>query len=538
MLLHRRTIRASLKTWCIEALARVDLKPARHHELLIDRLEAIERGDITRLMVLMPPGSAKSTYVSTLFPPWYLARHPDHAIVAASHTSELSERFGRRVRNIINEHAATLNIALAPDIQAANQWETTQGGEYFAVGVLGAVTGRRADCVIIDDPVKSRLEADSETIRERVWEWWKADLLTRLKPGAKIVLVMTRWHEDDLGGRLLAEMGDGGRNWELLKLPMEAELHDPMGRAPGEPLWPEWFTTEMRTDAKRDSRTWSALYQQSPAPATGIYFERDWLRPAHSMPRREDLQVYGGSDYAVTADGGDWTVHVVVGMDPDNRLWLLDLWRGQTASDAWIEALCDMVIQWKPVGWAEEQGQIKAGVGPFLDRRQRERRAFVARRQFPTRGDKAVRAQSIRGRIALDGLHYFASAPWRAAFEAELMTFPAGKHDDQVDALGLVGQLLDVMVAGRPPPPPEQAADSWDRAFARASQSTVEQWRVAGWHDRAARHHHDERRAVPAPRRHRSGEVGRGDARGNCHRLHSVEGRAHRARCALAPRLR
>ena len=479
LLLHRRNIRTSLKTWCIEALARVDLQPARHHELLIDRLEAIERGDITRLMVLMPPGSAKSTYVSTLFPPWYLARHPDHAIVAASHTSELSERFGRRVRNIINEHAATLNVALAPDIQAANQWETTQGGEYFAVGVLGAVTGRRADLVVIDDPVKSRLEADSETIRERVWEWWKADLQTRLKPGAKIVLVMTRWHESDLGGMLLEEMATAGRQWEILKLPMEAEQNDPLGRAPGEPLWPQWFTDEMRTDAKRDSRTWSALYQQSPAPATGIYFERDWLRPAHSMPRREDLQIYGGSDYAVTADGGDWTVHVVVGMDPDNRLWLLDLWRGQTASDTWIEAFCDMVIQWKPVGWAEEQGQIKAGVGPFLDRRQRERRAFVARRQFPTRGDKAVRAQSIRGRIALDGLHYLASAPWRAAFESELMTFPAGKHDDQVDALGLVGQLLDVMVPGVPPKPAGPPEDTWDRAFGRASQSSVESWRVA-----------------------------------------------------------
>ena len=215
---------------------------------------------------------------------------------------------------------------------------STQGGEYFAVGVLGAVTGRRrADLVIIDDPVKSRLEADSETIRERVWEWWKADLLTRLKPGAKIVLVMTRWHESDLGGMLLEEMATAGRQWEILKLPMEAEQNDPLGRTPGEPLWPQWFTDEMRHDAKRDGRTWSALYQQSPAPATGIYFERDWLRPAHSMPRREDMQIYGGSDYAVTADGGDWTVHVVVGMDPNNRLWLLDLWRGQTASDAWIE---------------------------------------------------------------------------------------------------------------------------------------------------------------------------------------------------------
>ena len=156
MLLHRRMIRSSLKTWCIEALARVDLQPARHHELLIDRLEAIERGDITRLMVLMPPGSAKSTYVSTLFPPWYLARHPQDSIVAASHTSELSERFGRRVRNIINEHAATLGISLAPDIQAANQWETTEGGEYFAVGVLGAVTGRRADCLPGDTEVLTK----------------------------------------------------------------------------------------------------------------------------------------------------------------------------------------------------------------------------------------------------------------------------------------------------------------------------------------------------------------------------------------------
>ena len=131
--------------WCTAVLEPVGLSPAQHHLLLIDRLEAIERGEIERLIVLMPPGSAKSTYVSTLFPPWYLARHPDHAIIAASHTMELAERFGRRVRNLINEHSATLDITLAPDIQAAGQWETTQGGEYFAVGVLGAVTGRRAD---------------------------------------------------------------------------------------------------------------------------------------------------------------------------------------------------------------------------------------------------------------------------------------------------------------------------------------------------------------------------------------------------------
>lgn len=423
----------------------------RHHKLLLSRLEAVERGEVTRLMVLMPPGSAKSTYASTLFPAWYMARHPTHAVIAASHTAELAERFGRRVRNIVAEHSETLGIALSPDNQAAGRWETTQQGEYFAAGILGPITGRRADLVIIDDPVKSRVEADSETVSERVWEWWKSDLSTRLKPGARVVLIMTRWSEHDLGGRLLDDMRAGGDEWEVLRLPMEAEFGDPLGRVIGEPLWPEWFTDGMRRTAKRDARTWSALYQQSPAPETGSYFLKDWLHPVASMPPRESMKIYGGSDYAVTSDGGDYTVHAVVGVDSDGKLWLLDIWRGQAASDVWVEAFCDLVKQWKPIGWAEEQGQIRAGIGPFLTKRQRERSAYVARHDFPTRGDKAVRAQSIRGRMAVDGLRIPEGAEWRTDFENELMSFPVGKHDDQVDALGLVGQLLDRMIQPEKP---------------------------------------------------------------------------------------
>jgi predicted phage terminase large subunit-like protein len=422
-----------------------------HHTLLLGHLEALSRGECPRLMVLMPPGSAKSTYASVLFPAWYLANHPSHAIIAASHTSGLAERFGRRVRNLISEHGPTLDIALSADIQAAGQWETTQGGEYFAAGVDGPIAGRRADLAIIDDPVKSRQEADSATISDRNWEWWKNDLLPRLKPDGRVILIMTRWSEIDLGGRLLEDMRTGGMPWRMLKLPMEAEAADPLGRKVGEPLWPEWYTDAQRTEAKRDPRTWSALYQQSPAPDTGIYFEREWLRPVNSLPPRESLRVYGASDYAVTSDAGDWTVHIVVGVDPHMRLWVLDLWRGQTASDEWIEAFCDLVLQWKPLGWAEETGQIRAGIGPFMARRQRERHAYVARKGFPTRGDKSVRAQSIRGRMAMDGLHYPAAASWATDFLRELMTFPAGKHDDQVDALGLIGQLLDVMNAGTEP---------------------------------------------------------------------------------------
>lgn len=453
LILHRRQMRRNLKAWCIEAIQ--PLKPARHHERLLNRLAAIESGEIDRLMVLMPPGSAKSTYASMLFPAWYLSRRPKDSIIAASHTADLAVRFGRRVRNLVAEHGPALGITLSPDNQAADQWGLVEGGEYYAAGILGPITGRRADIGIIDDPVKSRQEADSETVRERIWEWWKADFLTRLKPNARVVLIMTRWHEDDLGGRLLNDAATGGRAWEVLRLPMEAGPNDALGRTVGEPLWPEWFTDAMRHDAKRDTRTWSALYQQEPAPDEGIYFRKEWLRPVVSLPPRESLRVYGASDYAVTDDGGDYTTHVIVGVDSDSRLWLLDLWRGQTASDVWVETFCDLVIQWKPMGWAEEGGQIKAGVGPFLVRRMRERKAYVARQDFPSRADKSVRAQAIRGRMAMDGLHYRADAKWRTDFESELLSFPAGKHDDQVDALGLIGQLLDRMVVPQPDVPDE-----------------------------------------------------------------------------------
>jgi predicted phage terminase large subunit-like protein len=191
--------------------------------------------------------------------------------------------------------------------------------------------------------------------------------------------------------------------------------------------------------------------------------------------------VYGASDYAVTSDGGDFTVHLVLGVDRDDRLYVLDVWRHQAASNLWVEAFCDMVIRWKPMGWAEETGQIRAGIGPWLDRRSRERRAFVARDAFPTRGDKSVRAQSIRGRMALNGLHVPIDAAWRAGFEAELMSFPAGRHDDMVDALGLIGQLLDVMMPpGKPKPALRLVEDSWDRAFRRSRDDYGDNgWKVA-----------------------------------------------------------
>jgi predicted phage terminase large subunit-like protein len=452
MLLKRRRIRTNLTEWARYC----GFEPARHHKALIAKLERVLMGECTRLFVAMPPGSAKSTYTSVLFPAFFLANLPEASVISASHTSELAERWGRRVRNSVAEHGSTLGISLRADTQAAGRWELEAGGGYLAVGVGQAVVGYRADLIVIDDPVRGREEAYSEVSRRSLAEWYATELRTRLKPGGRIVMIMTRWHDDDLAGRLLAEAEKGGEQWETLILPAQAEENDPIGRKPGEWLWSDGdygYADVLAHEQKvQTPMNWSALFQQRPAPESGDYFLSEWLRPYEKPPDVKEMRVYGASDYAVTSKGGDWTVHVIVGVDSGGRLYLLDLWRGQTTPDVWVEHMLNMALKWKPIiAWAEESGQIKSSVGPFLDRRQRERKIPLFRRQFPTKGDKSVRAQSIRGLMALRGLYVPTKAPWYSAFQEELLRFPAGKHDDQVDALGLVGQMIDVLMPGLPP---------------------------------------------------------------------------------------
>jgi predicted phage terminase large subunit-like protein len=452
-------IRRHFTKWCQFS----GVEPAKHHRLLIEKLEAVAAGKITRLAVFMPPGSAKSTYGSILFSPWFLAQYPNSNIIAASHTSELAEKWGRKVRNLISEFGLTLGIELSGDSQAAGRWALKQGGEYYAAGVGVGIAGFRADLAIIDDPIRSRDDADSDLVRERIWDWYKSDLSTRLKPNGRVILIQTRWHEDDLAGRVLAEMARDGDQWEILSLPAEAEANDPLGREPGQFLWDDeyGYGNFLRHEKKNQTaRNWSALYQQRPAPESGDYFKTEWLRPYTTAPDKATLSIYGASDYAVTSNGGDYTVHVVVGLDPEGRMYLLDLWRGQASSDVWIEQWCRLVKEWQPMDWAEEKGQIAAGLGPFIEQEASRRQAYVNREQFPTRGDKAVRAQSIRGRMSIDGLYVPTSESWYADFRAELLSFPAGRHDDQVDAMGLVGQLLDRMTEGRIPSKPKPADNS------------------------------------------------------------------------------
>jgi predicted phage terminase large subunit-like protein len=412
-------------------------------------LEAVERGETARLMVLMPPGSAKSTYASVLFPPWFMGRNSQSAVLGVSNTTDLAERFSRRVRNIValREFSNVFEAnGVSADSAAEGNWETIKGGEFFAAGMGSAIAGRRADLGLIDDPIKTRQEADSERIRQTQWDWYINDFLTRLKPGARQILIQTRWHEDDLGGRILEREA---ARWRVVKLPMLAIANDPLGREHGERLWPEWFTDEMITTARADTRSWNALYQQEPVPDEGDYFKRDNFDEYDSAPDR--LHIYGASDYAVTEGGGDFTEHGVFGIDFSGKPYVLDWWRGQTQSDKWIEAQCDLIKLWKPLVWFGEAGPIRRAIEPFLMRRITERAAYCRLEWLPSISDKEIRARSIQALSHVKVMSFPKQAPWKADVMKQILQFPSGKYDDAVDVLSLIGRGLEYVTPARKP---------------------------------------------------------------------------------------
>lgn len=455
-LLRRRRARRSLATFALEC----GFWPARHHQLLIDRLEAVARGECRRLAVFAPPGSAKSTYTSTLFPAWLLAQPSPHGmpwdVIGASHTATLAEEFSRKVRAKIRDHGHLLGLDLATDSQAVDRWATQRGDVFRAVGAGGAVTGQRADVIILDDPIRGREQADSPAQREKVWQWFVDDLRTRAKPGAALVLVQTRWHEDDVAGRILPADWDGqsgpivsrdGETWEVVCLPALAEPGDLLGREPGEALWPEWQPVARLEQERRtlSARSWSALFQQRPAPETGGFFKREWLGRYQVAPAN-GLRTFLSSDWA-TPSGKDWTTHVVVGVDPSNKLFVLDVARGKGTTADEIDKALDLAAKHKAVCWLNEKGVLWRMIDGQASARMRERGVFIPVETYARTAEKTVVARAIQGRWSQGMVLLPEAAHWLAAFEHELLRFPAGAHDDQVDAVALVGLHLEHVVA-------------------------------------------------------------------------------------------
>ena len=365
-------------------------KTAKIHRAIAEQLERVERGEIDRLMLLVPPRHGKSELASRRFPARYLGKFPHRQFISSSATGSLAEDFGRDVRNIISspQYRVLFDTRLAEDSKAKGRWNTDQEGSYYAIGVGAAVMGRGAHVFMIDDPFGTMAEARSETTRKNVFDWYTGTVYNRLEENGAIVLINHRMHEDDLTGMLRAQQAAGGDQWEVVEL--KADKIDE-----GESLWPEKYPAAALQRIRRNTKAadWSALYLQNPTPDEGTYFKADWLKPYETAPALHTLAVYGASDYAVTDSGGDYTVHIVVGVDYDERIYLLDLWRGQKQGDVWIDAFCDLVLAWKPIGWAEESGQIKAAIGPFLEQRmrQRPRLRFSRDGEFPEPTPEATR---------------------------------------------------------------------------------------------------------------------------------------------------
>jgi phage terminase large subunit-like protein len=274
------------------------LVPAAHHKLIIAAIQDIADGkedDLNGLMIFCPPGAAKSSYASTLAPPWLMGHTPGTNIISASYGQDLANRFGRRARTVVKspEYQSIMGCTLNSDNAKVDEWAISNGSDYRAAGLGAGITGFRADWFFIDDPIKNREDADSQTIRDKVWAGFSDDVDSRLKPGGKICLIQTRWHEDDLAGRILGSewkgqsglwRGSDFRLWKIINLPLIAEHpDDPLGRKPGQLLWPEWFRPEdaerrQKAAAKGGSaaRTWSSLYQQRPAPAEGSILLRSY----------------------------------------------------------------------------------------------------------------------------------------------------------------------------------------------------------------------------------------------------------------------
>lgn len=437
----------------LEYVSRGQWKRAKHLDLLCRTLEAVERGEIKRLIITMPPRHGKSEVTSKHFPAWYLGKHPDHEVILTSYAAEIAEDFSRIDRDVLREFGKDLfGVELSSDSSAVNRWGIKgHRGGLKAVGAGGPLTGRGAHLAIIDDPFKGEEDSHSPTQRKKVINWYQSTLRTRLAPGGAIILIQTRWHKGDLAGHLIAEMEEAdGEKWEILNLPAIAEEADPLGRAPGEALWPERFPLA-ELDALRKvlhAYWWNCLYMQKPGDPEGGKFKRAYFR---YWERSEDGEFYilhrgkGEEDKKVhtsrvtifqTSDPAgsvkttaDYFVIGTWAMTPDKELLLLDIVRehleGPDQPDQFQSGFC----RWHPV----QQGVETKAMGLTLFQAL-QRMGLPVVDLNPGTQDKIQRATPMAARYK-SGMVYHPQhgGEWVSVYEEELIAFPNAPHDDQVD---------------------------------------------------------------------------------------------------------
>jgi predicted phage terminase large subunit-like protein len=434
--------------------------PQRFHRVIGAALEEVECGLYRRLMINVGPRFGKTTLGSAMFPAWYIGRHPDRSIIVATYNEHYSWDLGRRVRDIMvtPQYAQVFpGVTIKTGASAVNRVETTRGGVVFAVGRGSSITGRGAHTILLDDPIKDRVEADSVLVREKLWQWWLQVLRTRLMDATgTIVIIQTRWTEDDLVGRLIDPMNpyynvEEAKLWRKIDLPALAEDNDILGRQPDEPLWPERFSKEYLEEIRNtDPRGFAALYQGRPAPREGAFFRAVDLVPYNrmdEMPAFHKMRFYASSDHAVSVEQkADKSCLMVVGLDEQDHIWIMpDLVWMRLDSQAAVESMIVLMKKYKPQFWWAEAGAITKSIGPFLRKRMVEKQTFVAIDPITPAVDKQQRAQAIQARSAMRMVHFPTWTRWWAEAQDQILKFPHGAKDDFVDALSLIGLGLAKM---------------------------------------------------------------------------------------------
>lgn len=460
-------------------------QPAEHHRLVIENLQEVAESTTPQYVIIpMPPGSAKSTYSSVRFVPWFLAQREGLTILACSHNKDLAASFGRRARNDAEQHELVLGYKLAGDSRAVDEWQTSNRGRYFCAGVGSKIAGHRADLGLIDDYCGSQEEADSESTRESQWQWFLNDFYPRLKPNAPIVIIANRRHEADIVGRLTDPKNPFNSPihpsaWKVISLPFFAEENDPLGRPHvsmascegvdfsaeddevfkhekvkeliATRLWPEYFTERMALSVLRlPGRIRAGQYQQRPRPEDGNYFKLKDLcgYERQDLPPLIDLRLYGASDHACSEEqGSNKTVMVMGGLDQNGFLYILpELFWQMCETDKVVNQMLSMASRFEPLIWWAEKGHISKSIGPFLRQRMSAEAIYFNIEEVTPVRAKDVRARSFQALTQAQKVLFPKFAPWWPEAEEQLLMFPGGKEDDVVDALAHLGAGINRMV--------------------------------------------------------------------------------------------
>jgi predicted phage terminase large subunit-like protein len=408
-----------------------------HLEVLNRYLLEVAAGRITRLAVFMPPRHGKSELCSHYFPAWYEGTFPFNDIILASYEADFAESWGRKARDVLGEVGKEVfgdGGELDSKQTAAKSWSMRLGGMMNTAGVGGPITGKGAHVAIIDDPVKNMEDALSATMRQKAWDWYQSVLYTRLEPNGAIILMMTRWHEDDLGGRILRESGE---DWVVLALPAIAEDNDSMGRQRGEPLCPQRFDVEALTRIKANvgDYVWTSLYQQRPSKFEGSMLLRKWWRyydnSFNPLPKKFDEVIQSWDMSFKDTKASDYVVGQVWGRRGSNR-YLLDQVREKLSFTKTLD-----VVQQLSAKWPNARAKVvedKANGPAVISALQNHLTGLIARTPEGSKESRvfAITPAAEAGNIWLPHPDICA---WTSDFVDECSRFPTGVHDDQVDAM-------------------------------------------------------------------------------------------------------